>query len=71
MRKPTVREAMYGLETRGYCPTHPMSIVITTSSAKKRELDGGGFAGYGDEPVTAIQLAGGNDDALMADHYQC
>ena len=61
---------MCGLETRGYCPTLPVSIVIT-SSAKKRELDGGGFAGYGDEPIIAIQLAGGNDDALLADQYQC
>ena len=62
---------MCGLETRGYWPTHPVSIVITMSSAKKRELDGGGFAGYGDEPIIAIQLAGGNDDAILADQYQC
>ena len=62
---------MWGLETRGHCPTLPVSIVITTSSAKKRELDVGGFASYSDESIIAVQLAEGNDDASLADQNQC
>ena len=62
---------MWGLETRGHCPTLLVSIVITTSSAKKRELDLRGFAGYGDEPIIAVQLAECNDDASLADQNQC